>query len=336
MGDEEQKGFRVERGEGEDGVPEGLIVVPLEVGSMGAMDVGGSNPRPGAMTATVDFDAVPGLQEAVAEHIDGRVFDITTSWQVTVPDAPEYSPIAYLSVRLPEVGIDFHIALTLDEYKRSLMTAARTGKAMLFEPALGVALRTQPMPKALEEHLSIAFSLADPEPLRRALLQRFNLPLEDPSGVDPQADGAAGVAQSSEDFIEGAKPADLVGILTGTDLPPTIVLVDPDASEFRGRYGAVGDLRGRWAVAVTEAGPVARFDCLRGKERIGSWLLSAPPQELVRATSWSPHGVFFVAEPPRDGGDGQEVIAAAQEGLPVLVEEPSRAMRALLEPDLRP
>jgi hypothetical protein len=84
---------------------------------------------------------------------------------------------------------------------------------------------------------------------------------------------------------------------------------------------------------MTEAGPAARFDCLRGEERIGAWLLAAPPQELVRATSWSGHSVVLVGEPFRGDEDEQEASAAVGQGLVIGVEAASQAMRALLEPD---
>ncbi|MGH3008402.1 MAG: hypothetical protein ACRDLM_03215 [Gaiellaceae bacterium] len=297
-------------------------VVASTLGTTGPDDVD----HPLLMGVALDLDELPGLAEAFALHRNGHRFDVESLWSVLVSADTEESPTAYLHVRILDIDLRFVIRFRVDEYKRSLTTAAQTGLVELWEPGFAQAILTQPAEEAYTTYGAIGITPGDADPLRRVLQQRFDLPIqrerEQPVVVEP------GQAREALDrFIHGAAQPQGVGLVTGPGFA-AVVIVDPSAAEVIANAGPESERWGHWA--SMQAGPIAlaRADVLTGERtRLGSWLLPNPEPEIVQATSTAPHVIVVLTEPLPD--DHEARWKAISDGTAFPVKEGADAMRAL-------
>jgi hypothetical protein len=243
-----------------------------------------------------------------------------------LPDDLAFAPVVLLYLRLDEFDLEFNLKFDLEEHKRSLAAAARTGRVLLLEPDLSSALRLDPSHKALAEHLSIGISVADAEPIRRALQQRFDLPFADEREkrrvVEP-----AGAREALESFrLDAGTPDQLVVLVTAGWA--TIVVADANADAVLREAADENKRRANWA--SLQAGPysLVRLDVLVGERRLRSWLLADPPQEIVRAASGGAHEIAVVLRPLSEDPQAlnQELEAAALFPVPRAPD----ALRALI------
>jgi hypothetical protein len=323
--------LRVVRGPETQVIDEAPVLEPIEVANISAAEPGGGR-EPWVLMATIDPDAVEGLREALERSASHEELDVISQWRASVSDDPAESPIVYLHLQFPQIPTTFQIRFEVDEYKRSLGVAARTGQVMLVEPALANALKTQDPEEAFRDHLSIGVTVADVQPLQLVLAQRFDFPLvlEGPNQrtVGPGDERS----RELERFFSGAATPTGLAILTAPGGLTTIVVSDPRASEILSRAeGADPDtLQAHWASLRgdhVDAPRFARLDVLASESRIGSWLFPEPAGELVRATSAGPHGIVIRATP---ASDDPEMAQLDSQGPVFLVREAPESMRALI------
>jgi hypothetical protein len=143
-----------------------LLNTPIDVGSLGFQTEGGLEREPWAMTVTIDPDSVPHLREAFERNSSGHLLGTITQWHTLTHDDPGVSPLAFLRVQLPEFVLVFNVGFGVDEYKRSLAVAARTGRVFLVEPALNKAMRLESPWTAMRERLSIGLCASGVEARR--------------------------------------------------------------------------------------------------------------------------------------------------------------------------
>jgi hypothetical protein len=308
-------------------IPPEQVLVPLQVGSFGTQTPGGEGTEVLAMTATVDIDQLPGLRAAFEKHNAGTLLDITAQWHVAMPDDTTFAPLAFLHLEIAEFDLDFDIVFDVDEHRRSLAAAARTGKLTLFERELGGALRIEAPEEALRRLMSLGVMTGDTEPLRRVLQQRFDLPFANRSV--PRHFVASGDAMSSlEEFIGDSGKQPELAIVGSVGGPTIVIIVDPGADLDA---LAKADPETRWAHwSAVMGGPytLVRVDVLDGKTPLASWVWANPEQQLMRATSSGAHYVAVVTE--RVSDDPDERRAALDKAAVFLVDEAAPAMRALL------
>jgi hypothetical protein len=314
--------------EGYEGrLPDWPFIVPDTVGVFGAQAPGGAS-IPGSMTIVLDLEGVPGLAEAVDRHQKGEVFEIETRWAVT--NSPEDdSPTAVLSAYLTEIGLGFNIEIIVDIYSEALLAAARTKWVTIVDPELHSRLLSQSPFKAMESGRSMAFGVEDNEPLLYVLMQRLDLPRKAVES-EPAANAPGEADETDAEFVEGGTPAIPVAILMPPDDLPAVVLVDPGVGNLRERLAPDADLEGRWAVRVTDGGPIARLDCSLEGERIASWLIPAPVQELVRVTASGPHVVAVLVKFVQED-DSEAAAEQAREGVLMTVGAATEAMLPILD-----
>jgi hypothetical protein len=303
------------------------VIEPRAVGSFGTQDVRTRDREAAAMTVSIDPDAVVGLREAFERQKAGSQLDVISQWRVMLPHDVKFAPIVLLYLRLPEVNVEFNICFDLDEYKNSLAVAAGTGRVILLEPALNQALLTDSPAKAFAEHLSLGVMVADAEPLRRALQQRFDLPFQDNRDAGRVVE-AQQAREALNEFRLNAKEVDDIGVATSDDGLRVIAVVDESAADA---LQDAGDEESRWASwASVQAGPylLARLDVLTGDRRLRSWLLPDPAPELVRAASAGPHLVVVLNK--RLADDPDSMSKQLRGGVAFPVHEAPEAMRALL------
>ena len=303
-------------------------VDPLDVGNLVSQELGRETCEPYALYATLDLDSVSGLKDAFQRQKEQSELDVVSQWRVGLPESDSDSPIVLLYLDFPEVGLSFNVRFVLDLHKRSLAVAARTGRVLLFEPELTLALKTSDPAEAMANHLSIGLNTSDTEPLRRVLHQRFDLPLQS-EPPRPQAVPPANARAALDQFRMDAGSPDDVRLLVGLGTSTLIVVVDQDAEDM---IRAQRDMRKPWGHwASMQLGPysLARLDVLDGDDRRRSWIFADPPQELIRAASSGPHLIVVVTRPLPDDAPGiVREIERSSAHFPV--DSAPEAMRALL------
>jgi hypothetical protein len=309
-------------------VPE-PVLMPVNVANYSVQDESSDDRLPVTMVAVLEPDALPGLDDAFTRNHSGDALDVVSQWRVALPHELGEAPVILLYLRFPEHDVQFNIRFDLDEHKRSLSVAARTGRVELWEPALSQALLTQPPDEAFAAHRSIGLTVGDAEPLRRALQHRFDLPLveaREPQLVVPPGNERAAL----EAFQMDAGTPQRLDLITTRDAVVVVIVVDADAEAVSGEAVQV-DEEDRWANwAMLRAGPyiLVRLDVLVENRRLRSWLIADPPQELVRAASAGPHGIVVLSRPlPTDMDDARRLLA---ETPTFVVHQAPEAMRSLL------
>jgi hypothetical protein len=141
-----------------------LLIKPIEGGSLRVRAQSGLEPAPWAMTVTIEPDVIPHLRQVFERNSSGHPLDATAQWHILTHEDPGVSPLAFLRVQLPQFGLVFNVGFTVDEYKRSLAIAARTGRVLLVEPALTNAIQLESTWTAVSERLSIGLSAFGVEP----------------------------------------------------------------------------------------------------------------------------------------------------------------------------
>lgn len=278
------------------------------------------------MAVALDPEGLPGLAEAFQLHRTGHRFDVESQWSVLVSSEVSESPTAYLHIHLLDIDLRFIIRFVVDDYKRSLTTAAQTGLVELWEPDLAQAMLTTQAEEAYEEHGAIGITPGDPEPLRRVLQQRFDLPLTQVR-EQPQVVARGETEQALQAFTRGAAQPDAIGLVTSPGFV-AVMVVDARASEVLENAGPEAERWGNWA--SMRAGPIslARVDVLTGeKTRLGSWLIPNPSPEVIRATSAGAHVIVVLTEPPP--ADKEALRKVVSEGTAFPVRSAPDAMRAL-------
>jgi hypothetical protein len=278
------------------------------------------------MAVALDPEALPGLAEAFQLHRTGHRFDVSSRWIVFVSSDVSKSPTAYLHVHLLDIDLSFIIRFGVDEYKRSLTTAAQTGLVELWEPEMAQAMLTTAAEEAYAEFGAIGITPGDPEPLRRVLQQRFDLPLTQ-LREQPQVVAKGESEQALQAFTKGASQPDGIALVTSPGFA-AFVVVDAQAGEVLENAGPESERWGHWA--SMRAGPIslARVDVLTGERtRLGSWLIPNPSPEIVRATSAGPHVIVVLTEPPPD--EKEELGRVVSEATAFPVRTAPDAMRAL-------
>jgi hypothetical protein len=303
------------------------ILVPLQVGSFGAQTVGGEEAEIVAMTATIDVDALPGLRAAFEKHASGTALDIVSQWHTAVPADTQVAPLAFLLLDISEFDLRFNIVFDLDEHRRSLAAAARTGMLMLFEPRLGEALRLEAPQQALQRLQSLGLVIGDAEPLRRALQQRFDLPF--PTRPVPRIEvAAANVASALDEFRECARVGAELAVVNPISSWPIVVVVDPDANQNALAGSVPEDRWAHWSAVVAGPHALIRLDLVERQTPLAAWVWADPPQELVRATSSGPHHIAVVSAAIPDAPQERKLQLEAAPMFPV--KEAPPAMRGLL------
>jgi hypothetical protein len=302
-----------------------LLIAPIDVGSAGVQNEGGTEREPWAMTVTIDLDAVPHLREAFERHASGVAIDTTTQWHTMTHEDVGVSPLAFLRVEFPEFGVVFNVGFAVDEYRRSLAVAARTGLVVLLEPALSEAMRLESPKTAMRDHQSIALSVSGVEPLRRALSQRFDLPF--PERTVPREEHRPEEApEAFTKFLEGGTESPAFAISAPAGQSPVIIIADDQAAAAA--VGASDERLAHWSSALLGPHSVARLDLLDGERILWTAVWANPPAALLRSTSSSAHFVAIVAGELSESP--ARLSAQLENAIDFPVEEAAEAMRALL------
>jgi hypothetical protein len=306
---------------------DGPVIEPIDVGSMLGQDYEGVSREPWVMTVTIDPDAVPKLREALERHMSGTVLDVTTQWHTAFANDVSISPLAFLRIEIPGFEVVFHIVFDVDEYKRSLGVAARTGLVLLLEPTMSQALRLRPPEQALREHISMGMTVSDVEPLRRVLSQRFDFPLTERE-VPREIHTAEEAGDALRTFVQRAVESPSVTMNVTPGAPPIVAVTDRDAA--RALAGVEGKRWAHWSSVMIGPHSVARLDLLQGRTILWSWVWANPPEELVRLAASGFHLIAVLAEdlPHSPQAAHTQVIDAVH----FPVEEAAEAMRALIPP----
>ncbi len=280
------------------------------------------------MTVTLDIDQIPRLREAFERTVAGEELDVVSQWHALVPPSASPSPTVFLFLQFPQLDLRFRIRFIVDQFRRSLATAARTGTVMLLEPELATSIRIDRPDEALRSHLQLGLSVPNVEALRSVLRQRFDLPFPDPLRQSARViEHGQGISEL-ERFVLGASLASPpLAIYVPADDFTTFVVIDPDASEAMKEAGDVADRWAHWA--SLRAGPhaVARLDVLTGSSRLAAWVFAEPPARVVRAASSGPHRVVVVTESADVDALTPELL---RRGVEFRVHVPPQSMRQLL------
>jgi hypothetical protein len=301
---------------------------PLLVGTISAQGEDGDPQAPWVMTVTLDIDRIPGLREAFERTVAGEELDVVSQWHASVPPSEAESPTVFLYLEFTELDLRFRIRFIVDEFRRSLATAARTGTVLLLEPELANSIRVDRPDEALQSHLQLGLSVPNVEPLRSVLRQRFDLPFPEPPRQTAKVIEHGQAVSELERFVLGASLASPpVAIYVPADDFTTFVVLDPDVSEAMKEAGDVADRWAHWA--SLRAGPqaVVRLDVLAGNYRLAAWVFAEPPAQLVRAASSGPHRVVVVTEAVDIDALTPEILRS---GIEFRVHVPPESMRQLL------
>lgn len=314
-------------GEGDAPLPDWPIIVPYTIGVMQAQGAGGDGLAV-SMVVVLNLDDVPGLGEAVDRNGRGEQFDTVTAWGISQP--PEFdSPVAMLALELPEIDLGFYVAIVVDEYIKGLRVAAQTKNVMIVDAEQYRHLNSEGPFEAFKHGKSMKFTVEDANPLLRVLLQRLDFPSKGLGSEASEDEGKEAVV-SAEEFIDGATPVSVAAIQVTAGDPSIVALVDPRARTLNYRLGSNPYFDGRWSTMATDDGPLARLDCSLEGERVGSWFVRNPPQELVRATASAAHGVLIIDK--QILGDREEAMQSyLREGVSIWVDASTQEMFKIME-----
>jgi hypothetical protein len=303
------------------------VLDPLLVGTIAEPGDDGVLPTLRAMTVTLDIDALPRLREAFERTSHGEGLDVISQWHTSASPDPTDPPLAFLYVELPELDLRFRVRFVVDEFRRSLAAAARTGEVMFQSPELNRATRIDRPDEAFRRYPSMTLSVPNVEPLRVILRQRFDLPFPEVSGqprrvIEP---GQGGI--EVDRFVHGASKARDLAVYIPPDDFTTFVVVDPEVAGAMERAIADDNRWAHWASMLTGPYAMARLDVLAGETRLAAWLFPEPSPELVRAASAGPHRIVVVTDDVALDALTQDVLRGAIE---FRVEQAPDSMRNLL------
>ncbi|HEU4706032.1 MAG TPA: hypothetical protein VFS64_02460 [Solirubrobacterales bacterium] len=306
---------------GTDGPAGQRVIAPFHMGVMQAQEPGTPAGHPVAVAATVDFDLVPGLREVRDRIQSGEEFDTSTHWWTSHP--PRFkSPLAILTLEMPQIDFRFDLGIEVDTYSPALMAAVQTKMIMLIDRKMEHRLRTRNPLKVADS--SIAFEVDDVESLRRILLQRLDFGEQDRD--EARVDEPAG------DLSENAERAEFLKVISASGLPTIIVLVDPqlEVEKVRDLVSSEPNFDGQWTARKNDQGSLVRLDCALGEKPVGSWWIPDPPQELVRAAAAGDHVVVVLKKPIRIGSYMRATARLARKGIPIVAGKASKTMFELM------
>jgi hypothetical protein len=304
------------------------VLDPLLVGTIGAPVGDGVSQELRAMTVTLDIDSIPRLREAFERTMSGEALDVVSQWHTSISPDPAESPLAFLYLQFPALDLRFRIRFVVDELRKSLAAAARTGEVWLLEPELNRALRIERPDQALRQHLSLGLSVSSVEPLRSVLRQRFDIPFTEPPGQPQRVVEPESAVTELDRFVAGSSLPRAVGIHVPPDDFTTFVVIDPSAAGAMAEAGLVENRWGHWASMLAGPHALARLDVLVGDLRLASWLFAEPSPEIVRAASAGPHRIVVVTN---DTDMDDLSSEALRSGIEFRVENPPDSMRNLLK-----
>jgi hypothetical protein len=283
---------------------------------------------PASMVVVLEFDAIPGLSEAVDRQPEGEAFDTVTRWSISHPPESD-SPFALLSIYCKQRDLGFHIAINVDQHSEALMVVARTKSVLIIDPEMDRNLRLQNPFEAMKSGRMMDLNVEDAQPILQILLQRQDIPPKTPTADEAPAEDSD--ERNLAEFLEGARPAKLTSIVMMVDLPPTIVLVDPEVGDLPDRIGPEpGFALGSWTAKAADDGPVIRLECSLEDGSTASWFLTSPSQELMRVAALSTHMVVVADKPIRQGSN-RKVLAQMAKGAPIYVDKVNLAMLEFID-----
>jgi hypothetical protein len=296
--------------------PNWPIYAPLSVGVMQLQrDAEG---HAASMVVVLDPEEIPGLAEALDRQGEGHVFDTSTTWGVgRPPQFASHTPL--LALELPEIDLGFYVAIDADRYLTALKVVTQTKNVMIVDGVQYSEFRSKGIPAVDQADRSLVFQVEDVDLVLPLILQRLDA---SPGSPESAAENET-TFKSAEEFIDGASPVELARIQMQPGEPPILIFVDPKASPLNNRLGSKPYFDGSWSAISMEDGPLARLDCSSEGERIASWFLRPPSQELVRTVISGAHGIFIVDRELR-GDDEETMRTYIRQGVPIFVTSASR------------
>lgn len=288
--------------------PDWPIYVPLSVGVMQAQRE--TEGHAASMVIVLDPKAIPGLEEVLDRQAAGHVFDTSTTWGLGRPPRfDSHTPL--LALELPEIDLGFYVAIDADQYLTALKVVTQTKNVMIIDGDQYSEFRSKGVIGSDKPERSLVFQVEDVDLVLPLLLQHLD--------TSPQSPMPPAVSEmSAEELIDGATPVELARIRLKPGDPPILIFVDPEASPLNNRLGSHPYFDGSWSAMSMEDGPLARLDCSLEGERIASWLLRPPTQELVRTAVSGAHGIFIV-DRELSGDDEETMQAYMRHGVPIFV-----------------
>jgi len=214
----------------------------------------------------------------------------------------------------------------VDKYSDSLLAGIRSGKVILIDLELALAMQKEDIWSVLERYRPLVVQPPDAKPVIGVLQQRHDFPREvyEPERRDVTPETSKAELYS---FIEDATIISGLAVQYYQDGTPTIVLVDPAVAEIREKLPEDAQPEGRWGLLAGGEHNVMRFDAFAGGVPLSRWLLFNPSESVVRAGASGAHTVMLLSERPNE--DQQEAERQWRDGVPVWVPH-VEVFRALL------